>query len=232
MILLLEKIVTRIPGFIQHAVLLPWKLIGSLKFRAAYRSACKQGRVYLHLGAGIVRLHGWLDTDISPRAPLYLDAKKRLPIRDSTVTYIFGEHFIEYLPRQAALRFFRESLRVLKPGGVLRISTPDIEAHARAYLNDAESTRLLNERNRQCGYQYTHYLVDIFNKTFFEDGDVCEYDTEALKQLLESAGFRNPIRCKIGESSHAALIGIERHNVGSIADQFTCVVEATKPLES
>jgi predicted SAM-dependent methyltransferase len=231
-ILLLSQAAAMVPVMTQSAALLPWKWVGSWKFRTAYRKACEQGFVCLHVGSKYVRLNGCLNTDIMPAAPLYLDASKRLPIKDNTADYIFGEHVIEYLPRAAAIGFFRESYRVLKPGGVLRISTPDIGTHARAYLHDPESVRRLNERNRKRGYRYTHYPVDIFNKTFFEDENVCEYDAETLMQMLGSVGFRELTRCEVGESQHCALRGVERHDVGSIADHFTCVIEATKLLES
>lgn len=145
------------------------------------------------------------------------------------MSYIFNEHFIEHVPRHAAVVFLRESFRVLKPGGILRISSPDVEALARAYLNHPEQVRLLNERNRRHGYQHTYYPVDILNKAFLEDDNVCLYDAQTLKQLLISAGFRDITRCKVGESRHTALCGIEQHDVGSIADEFMCVIEATKP---
>jgi predicted SAM-dependent methyltransferase len=226
-ILALARIAARIPGF-RRAVSYTWMPIGSLMFRVSYRNAYDQGNVCLHLGAGTVRLDGWLNTDILPICPLYLDAKRRLPIRDNTVSYIFGEHFLEYLPRQAAFVLFRESFRVLRPNGVLRITTIDIEALVRAYLSDPESVRLLNERNRQLGYQYTSYPMDILNKTFFEDGNVCEYDAQTVQRLFNEAGFQNIIHCQVGVSTHTALSGIERHDVGSILDKFVCVTEGTK----
>jgi SAM-dependent methyltransferase len=226
-ILLLTRINARIPGF-RRALSYAWMPIGSLMFRVSYRNACHRGNVRLHLGAGTVRLDGWLNTDVLPMCPLYLDASRRLPIRDNTISYIFGEHFLEYLPRQSVLAFFKESFRVLRPDGVLRITTMDIGALARAYLSDPESVRLLNERNRQLGYHYTSYPIDILNKAFFEDGNVCEYDAHAVEQLFNEAGFQNIIHCQVGVSSHPALSGVERHDVGSILEKFVCVTEGTK----
>ncbi len=202
--------------------------VGSLRFRLAYRNACRRGYVQLHVGAGLYRLEGWLNTDILPLAPLYLDATRRFPIRDNSVSYIFNEHFIEHVPRQAATKFLEESFRVLRPGGILRTVTPDVEALATAYLEHSECVPLLNERNRQLGKKHSTYPVDILNKVFLDDRHVCLYDEQTLGQLLRSAGFQNITRCKVGESHHAGLSGIEQHDP-SIEDDFTCVLEATKP---
>ena len=73
------------------------------------------------------------------------------------------------------------------------------------------------------------HIKPRYAKAWLEDCHVCLYDAQTLQQVLSSAGFQNITRCKVGESRHTALSGIERHDVGSIADEFTCVVEATKP---
>lgn len=146
------------------------------------------------------------------------------------VHYIFCENFVEHIPRHAIITFLEESFRVLRPEGILRIATPDIEAYVREYLSRSEQMHLLLERNRQYGYFYSRYPVDILNKAFYEDTHVCLYDAETLEQMLHSVGFREIIRCKVGESPHTALSGIERHDVGSILDEFMLVIEAKKPF--
>lgn len=199
-------------------------------FRLACRNACRKGNVGLHVGAGNVRLEGWLNTDIMPYlAPLFLDATRRFPIGDNTVSYIFSEHFIEHVSRSDAVGFVNESFRVLKPGGILRVATPDVEALAQAYLDDPEHVGQLNERNRRLGYRHSSYPVDILNTAFLEDRHACLYDGSTLQELLDAAGFQDITRCKVGESRHAALSGIEGHDVGSIEDKSTCVMEGTKP---
>lgn len=222
-------LVQRVPGF-RSLVILLWRAIGSHKFRGAYQNACAAGDVKLHIGAGTTRLDGWLNTDILPNGELFLDATRHFPVQNNSVHYIFCEHFVEHVPRRAVIKFFKESFRVLHPKGVLRISTPDIEAHVREYLNRSERMHLLLKRNRQHGYFYSRYPVDILNKTFYEDNHVCLYDAEALEEMLHSVGFKDIIRFEVGESRHAALSGIERHDVGPITDKFMLVLEAKKPL--
>ena len=222
-------LIRRIPGF-RSFIILVWRGVGSPKFRAAYRDACASGDVRLHIGSGTVRLDGWLNTDILPTAPLFLDATQPFPLRDNSVRYIFCEHFLEHISRHAAFQFLKESFRVLHPEGILRISTPDVEALAREYLAGSERVRLLLDRNERLGYKYARYPVDILNKAFYEDSHACLYDHELLEQMLHSVGFQEITRYRVGLSRHSALSGIERHDVGSIEDEFTLVIEAKKPL--
>ena len=49
------------------------------------------------------------------------------PTDDSTVDFVYSSHFLEHLYRADAQRILRESFRVLKLGGTIRISVPDLE---------------------------------------------------------------------------------------------------------
>src|SRR5947209_6272865 len=79
----------------------------------------------LHVGAGEHRLDGWLNSDIVA-GDVYLDLARALPFPDATFDYVFGEHVIEHLSESSALRLMVELRRVLRPGGVARITTPDL----------------------------------------------------------------------------------------------------------
>jgi SAM-dependent methyltransferase len=57
-----------------------------------------------------------------------------LPYPDNSVDEIKSEGLIEHLPFIDEPRFFHEVLRVLKPGGVLYLSTVDFEMAAKQWL--------------------------------------------------------------------------------------------------
>ena len=140
--MLTRNIITSVPG-LERAISYAWHPIGSLFFKMSYRKAYRNGQINLHVGASAVRLEGWLNTDIRPPS-LYLNVSRHLPIQDNSVSYIFSEQLIEYLPMDATLSFVKECYRILLPNGILRITNEDMGAFTRAYLNDPESIRLLN----------------------------------------------------------------------------------------
>ena len=51
-----------------------------------------------------------------------------LPLPDNCVSTIFHEDFIEHTSQRTTMLFLAETFRVLKPGGVHRISTPDLKS--------------------------------------------------------------------------------------------------------
>jgi predicted SAM-dependent methyltransferase len=65
---------------------------------------------------------------------LRLDVTKRLPWANGAVDAIYSSHFVEHLQREEAAGFFREALRTLRPGGILRLAMPDLQRGARDYL--------------------------------------------------------------------------------------------------
>ncbi len=90
----------------------------------------------LNLGCG-QRFHSaWTSVDLAPAHPSIcrVDATEPLPFADSAFDAVYHSHLLEHLPRAKALPFLRECRRVLKPGGIMRLAIPNLEAIARLYL--------------------------------------------------------------------------------------------------
>ena len=83
----------------------------------------------LQIGAGKNVLEGWLNADLEPGSDevMFIDAVAELPFPDGVFDYVFSEHMIEHIAYKHGLHMLGEAFRVLKPGGKIRIATPDIE---------------------------------------------------------------------------------------------------------
>lgn len=97
----------------------------------------------LHLGCGKTYLSGYVNVDYPPtehaveadiRADLYADIKT-LSYPPSSIEEIRLHHVFEHFTRPVALALLCRWRDFLKPGGLLRIETPDAEANFRAFLS-------------------------------------------------------------------------------------------------
>lgn len=59
--------------------------------------------------------------------PFYYRKGDRLPFADGEVGFIYAEHFFEHLFLDEVIALLRETHRVLAPGGVVRIASPDAD---------------------------------------------------------------------------------------------------------
>src|SRR5262245_47838140 len=81
----------------------------------------------LQLGCGENLLAGWLNSDSEPldASVIWIDARRRLPFDDSSFA-VFSEHMIEHIEYLDGQALLRECFRIVRPGGRLRIATPDL----------------------------------------------------------------------------------------------------------
>src|SRR5271169_4281118 len=68
--------------------------VGRRTFDRAVSRAGENARV--SIGAGRVRLAGWINTDVSRHAEAYLDLTRPWPLRGSRVSRIYGDNVIEH----------------------------------------------------------------------------------------------------------------------------------------
>lgn len=148
--------------------------------------------IKLNLGAGYVRLPGFISVD--SREFSWIDAVAevdKLPFQDQYADLIYACHVLEHFPRHDTRRVLKEWLRVLKPGGLLRISVPDFEANARLYLETRNLGLILG---CLCGGQD---YPENFHKMYF--------DFTYMTTLLYEVGFKNVRRYDWRKTEHAAI---------------------------
>lgn len=88
----------------------------------------------LHLGCGAKHIPGFIHIDIMPGPHIdHVCSVASLPFADESVDLIYACHILEHFGRKEYEAVLQEWLRVLKPGGVLRLAVPDFAASAKIY---------------------------------------------------------------------------------------------------
>jgi SAM-dependent methyltransferase len=102
----------------------------------------RRSSVVLHLGAGGKRIAHAINCDLyDPAADRRLDATDLHDIDSNSVDIVEHHHMIEHLDAVQLERGLAEWARVLKPGGLLVVSAPDLEAVLREWLSMSEQDR-------------------------------------------------------------------------------------------
>ena len=98
----------------------------------------------IHVGCGPVYKKGYVNIDIfdSTVADRIMSAY-HLEFPDDTASHVECMHTIEHLGAAKSIYALAEFFRVLKPGGVLLLETPDIEAAFANFLKKGEAQRKL-----------------------------------------------------------------------------------------
>jgi predicted SAM-dependent methyltransferase len=181
----------------------------------------------LQLGAADKPLDGWLNTDLHDygrRDIVFLDARRRFPLPDASFDLVYSEHMIEHLTYADGQRCLSECLRVLRPGGTIRIATPSLERLARLYDGGDLQRRYVQWAADTLEPDLRAPLPGAVLNNFFRSwGHEFVYDPQTLRHALGEAGFAEIEERPVGE--------LERH----LADEpelnrlETFVLEARRP---
>lgn len=150
----------------------------------------------LHIGSGGEPKQGWINVDLAgDPVEVAWNLKRGLPFPDGIADAIFSEHLLEHIPLAGVAQTVRECLRVLRPGGILRIGVPDAGAILDSYGDGGKG---FIERTRP-GRPTPMIAVQ---ELFYWYGHCTMYDEETLTWLLRAAGFTSTIsRREPGESA-------------------------------
>ncbi|TAJ87544.1 methyltransferase domain-containing protein [Reyranella sp.] len=154
----------------------------------------------------------------------YANAAARIPHETGSVDAIYSSHMMEHLDRSEARAFLAECLRVLRPGGVLRLAVPDLRNNVRLYLEDNDADAfvdyLLFDLDKPRGLRQRLNRLVTGGR-----GHHWIYDRQSLTKLVEKAGFAD-VQVAGGTSTRisdpGALVLDER-------DGDTICVEALRP---
>jgi predicted SAM-dependent methyltransferase len=154
----------------------------------------------------------------------FADATKRLPLRDESVDVLYSSYMLEHVDTHEAGEFFKKALRVLRPGGIIRIAVPDIRKLVEGYLASADAdafmqaTYLCMPRPKSFAQRLRLLLVGFRNHQWM-------YDGKSLSSLLHRHGFVKTEMMPVGQTR---ISGYEPLDLQERASE-SAYVEAEKP---
>jgi SAM-dependent methyltransferase len=148
---------------------------------ASFPAESLAARSFYNIGAGSFRHKFWTNVDFSSDwyAGQQADSKfinhdlfslKPLPIPSANAEAVYTSHTVEHVNDEACAVLFREAHRILKPGGVFRMTTPNIALDLAAYRR---------------GDRHYFYWID-----FYSHPKVCEtakirpFNSGSLQQIV------------------------------------------------
>jgi predicted SAM-dependent methyltransferase len=117
-------------------------------------------------GARYSKMAEWINIDIlsTGEGVIVHDLKKGIPYPDNSFDLVYHSHVLEHIPKEYAGSFLTECIRVLRPGGILRVVIPDLEQIVRTYLSLLEKglqapDDLMNAAN------YDWMMLEMYDQT-------------------------------------------------------------------
>lgn len=154
--------------------------------------------VKLNIGSFMTMFHyGWSNTDIIDLTKFaqhngYIfkqhDARQPFPVVDGVVDLIFSSHMLEHITRDEAVLFLKDCLRMLRPGGVMRIAVPDVGLLMKKCVNgDLDFLKHISP-----GAEKAYCNIDKFYEVAIVN-HLSIYNECSLRKLMESVGFKDVV---------------------------------------
>lgn len=182
-------------------------LVGSWDARRLRAHVARaRGPALVSLGSGPELPPGWIGGDLARRPPAvrFVDLRRPLPFRSSTLDGLLLEHSLEHLDWDDVVRLVGECARVLRPGAPIRIVCPDARLIARMIVDPGdpdvvEQIRFDGEIHRwPDGGLLRWRTVNRLSHQWGQHRALLSGD--CLAELLTTAGFVDVGECSAGES--------------------------------
>jgi len=165
---------------------------------------------------------GWLLLDERDQ-----DITSRLAFDDGSVDVVFSEHVIEHVPFVGGAQFLRESYRILKPGGICRVTCPMLDRlmsvdlsgdNGRTYVRNSILPHFATEQAFLRDLLHidainTEPLPFLFNALYMGHGHRFIWNSGLMIKVMTAVGFRDVQRRLPGEGLRADYC-IERRRRG------------------
>lgn len=187
--------------------------------------------IKLNLGCGAKVVDNWVNVDYAIGAKLakyrifnilgifnvkwdnriYIhNLRKKFPWQNDSVSIIYSSHTLEHFDKKEGFNLLKESYRVLKKDGILRIIVPDLEEYINMYTEGRvladdfiDGLLVLNTKHKSI-------IKTLFDK-FFSFPHRCMYDKKSLLRIFTEIGFDASIK----ESFDSNIADIDEIEIAS-----------------
>ena len=190
--------------------------------------------VNLACGGKLCQEAGWINADHCPSTKTVLNVNllRTLPFAENTFDVVYHSQFIEHLPEDKALLFMNECFRVLKPDGVLRIVTPDLENQAAEYLRTLQAV-LKSPNDELTRLRYDWIRLEMLDQLtrHSSGGDMVDFLARSgskLREYLVQRMGRSGINL-IPDSEIAKKSISIRHILGTVKREIMAALQKITP---
>jgi len=171
---------------------------------------------------------GWVSTNYQVLTKNFLDATKFYG--SECCELIFADNVIEHLDKRSGELLVKNAYDALNSGGILRITTPDLQSIVNKYLEGSadEVKQLASDlEEHNLDIQRPSDLLRVTFSAFGHHKGII-YDFNSMNELLESVGFSRVQKYLPGVSPNPDLHNLETR-VGKSDMWSQMAIEATKP---
>jgi len=152
----------------------------------------------------------WADIDWNPNVFVH-DLRKPLPWPNGSISAIYASHLLEHLYREEAVRLLKECLRVLEPGGVMRVVVPDLRHIVEQYIKDGDADRMMERLGmRPAEPPSSNVFVRLYHAIKDFHSHKWMYDAPSLMRLFIQVGFVDVVQQGVFKSRIPHIEEVER----------------------
>lgn len=139
------------------------------------------------------------------------DITKKLPYKDNSVDFVYCSHVLEHFDKWQTLNILRESNRIMKKDGVMRIVLPDLEKVFEVYRKEGpnEFCRVMWGFEKDVS---PSSFINLIQRRFIRLHQWM-YDKKSFEDVVKSVGFKKIkwVDCKKGEMLDIKKLDLEVH---------------------
>ena len=193
---------------------------------------------FLYVGCGNHRMLGFTHVeinigkqykkggDVGP-PEILADITRHIPLSDNSVELIFSRATLEHLTYQELINHFLECHRLIKKGGYIRMSVPDLDIMINNYLDKKENVEEVKYKSEISGSTPVENHTDLFISRVLYHDHYYLHNFDTLSRALSKTGFTNIKKVNAGETQ-IKEVAEELYKAEKGRDKWEVLIEAQK----